>query len=63
LRSYSIFVQLGSNPRTKIQFGPKLNTKVAFNTTTTITTTHPPKTFGLTKQIIVEKIEFELRLS
>ena len=25
----------------KFQFGPKLNTKVAFNTTTT----HPPKTF------------------
>jgi hypothetical protein len=34
-------VQLGSSPKHEFQFGPKLNTEVAFNTTT-----HPPKTFG-----------------
>ena len=34
-------VQLGPSPssRTKLWFGPKMNTKVAFNTH------HPPKTF------------------
>jgi len=28
-----------------VQLGPKLNTKLGFNTTTTTTTTHPPGTF------------------